>query len=66
MIILKLKFDNFIQGKGLWKHNNSLLRDNENIEIINKAINIVKIQYALPIYNIQNFDRIPQDKNNSI
>jgi hypothetical protein len=34
IIILKLKFDDFKHGKGIWKHNNSLLKDLNYLEAI--------------------------------
>ena len=60
-IKLCLKFDNFVKGKGLWKFNNSLLYDIEYVKQINKKINEVISQYALPIYNFDNLDNIPID-----
>ena len=45
--ILKLKFDNNERGKGYWKFNNSLLKDNEYIQIVKKAIEEVKNTYKV-------------------
>ena len=45
--ILKLKFNNNERGKGYWKFNNSLLKDNEYIQIVKKAIEEVKDTYKI-------------------
>ena len=60
-IRLKLKFNDFKKGKGLWKLNNSLLYDKTYIDEINKKINEIIIQYAVPLYNFENIDSIPKD-----
>ena len=51
-IVLVLQFKNIKRGKGLWKFNNSLLFDPKYVNIVKKIISDTKIQYALPIYNI--------------
>ena len=63
MITLELSFTQFKKGKPLWKHNNSLLHDIENIKIINDKIDEVKRQYALPVYDIENIENIPDQQN---
>ena len=50
MVILKLKFVNFEHGKGLWKHNNSLLKDLDYLKEINNVIDKTIMQYAVPVY----------------
>ena len=45
-IILKLKFQNNERGKGYWKFNNSLLKDTQYIDKIEKIIEDVKQTYA--------------------
>ena len=62
MIILDISFVQFQKGKPLWKHNNSLLNDKDYIEIINNKIDEVKKQYALPVYNMDQIDNIPDDQ----
>ena len=56
---------NFLQlqnnSKSYWKFNNSLLKDMNYILEIKKVISNTKIQYALPIYNFDNIDNIPND-----
>ena len=62
MVLLELKFSQFIKGKGLWKHNNSLLEDLEYLNTINEKITDIKKQYALPVYNLDNINAIPNDE----
>ena len=62
MIILDVSFVQFQKGKPLWKHNNSLLNDKDYIEIINNKIDEVKKQYALPVYNMDQINSIPDDQ----
>ena len=58
IITLKLKYSEFDHGKGLWKHINALLIDQNYINKINSKINEIKVQYCLPVYNIENMDSI--------
>ena len=62
MITLGLNFKIFIKGKGLWKLNNSLLTNLDFAKQIKHKINDVKKQYALPIYNFENIDDIPNEQ----
>lgn len=62
MVALTIAMDNFEHRSGLWKHNNSLLIDTEYLELINSKILEVKKQYCLPIYNLENVDKIPDDQ----
>ena len=62
MIILDVSYVQFQKGKPLWKHNNSLLNDKDYIEIINNKIDEVKNQYALPVYNMDQINNIPDDQ----
>ena len=65
MNILDISFVQFQNGKPLWKHNNSLLNDEDYIEIINNKIDEVKKQYALPVYNMDQINNIPDDQRTS-
>ena len=65
MNILDISFVQFQNGKPLWKHNNSLLNDKDYIEIINNKIDEVKKQYALPVYNMDQINNIPDDQRTS-
>ena len=51
--------DNIKHGKSLRKHNNSLLRDPEYLR---SKIFVIKTQYSLPIYNLENLEYIPDDE----
>ena len=59
IVALVLSFDGFKHGKSYWKHNNSLLTDKEYLKIINKHIIETKKQYAVPIYNLDEIENIP-------
>jgi hypothetical protein len=61
IIIMQLKFNDFKHGKGLWKHNNSLLRDIQYVNEINKKIEDVKKQYAIPVYNFETIESVPNE-----
>ena len=62
MVSLKCNFNHFVKGKPLWKFNNSLLSDINYLNTINEKINEIKMQYALPIYNMENIDNIPNEE----
>ena len=59
LVTLELNFTNISHGKSYWKHNNSLLTELEYLKTMNKKILDVKKQYALPVYNIDEIDNIP-------
>lgn len=61
IVILDLNLTNFNHGKSFWKHNNSLLIDPDYLKQINKKILDTKLQYALPIYNLDEIDNIPNE-----
>ena len=52
VVVLPILFNNFRKGKGVWKFNNSLLKDREYAEIVITCIKRVKKQYMLPVYNL--------------
>lgn len=58
LVTLELSFNDINHGKSYWKHNNSLLTDLEYLKTMNKKITEVKKQYALPVYNIDEIERI--------
>ena len=62
MIILEISFVQFENVKPLWKHNNSLLHDKQYINTINAKIDDIKKQYALPVYNLDQVLKIPDDQ----
>ena len=57
-IMLHLKMNNFIIGKGLWKFNNSLLHDIEYSAAVKETINNDKEQYASLVYNRGTLEKI--------
>ena len=59
LVTLELNFTNISHGKSYWKHNNSLLTELEYLKTMNRKILDVKKQYALPVYNIDEIDNIP-------
>ena len=66
VIILELNFTNFEQGRSYWKYNNTLLSDIDYINQINEKTLEVKQQYALPVYNLEDLDKIPNEENEEI
>ena len=59
MITLVINLNDIECGKSYWKHNNSLLTDKEYLNIINKHIAAIKKQYAVPVYNSEQIENIP-------
>ena len=54
-IELEMKINKFLQGKGLWKFNNSLLECPEYVDLVNGIIVEEKLKYAIPLYNLDFF-----------
>ena len=52
-VVLSLEINEFKNGKGLWKFNNSLLKDKTYVDEVKQCIHKVKEQYILPIYNLE-------------
>ena len=50
MDILLTKFTIY---KGVWKFNNSLLNDQNYLDLINKTIHEEILKYAVPVYNVK-------------
>ncbi|KAK3088083.1 hypothetical protein FSP39_014464 [Pinctada imbricata] len=50
------------RGRGFWKFNNSLLYDSTYLDIINKKIDDIKKQYAVPVYLFDNVVNFPDDE----
>ena len=59
IVELELRLSDFIKGKGFWKFNNALLRDNTDIEKVENTISSVIEKYAAPIYNFTDINIIP-------
>ena len=49
---LNISLHNFKVGKGIWKFNNSLLKNKDYLDTINMCIEEEKMKYAVPIYNL--------------
>ena len=50
-------------GKSYWKHYNSLLTDPDYLKPINKKIiDDIKSQYAIPVYNREQINGIPNEE----
>ena len=62
IIFLSLRFQDFHIGKGLWKFNNSLLYDKEFVAKVKSTIYNVKLQYSLPVYNVDQIPNIPDNE----
>ena len=58
IIKLTLSLNEIKYGKGLWKFNSSLLKDIDYVTSINKTIDEIKLQYSLPVYNIDQINEI--------
>ena len=52
IIEMNVNLSGFKHGKGYWKFNNSLLKNQNYLDFINKIIEGEKVKYALPVYNI--------------
>ena len=57
-----MNFTNFKQGRSYLKHDTSLLSDIDYINQSNEKILEVKQQYALPVYNLEDLDKIPNEE----
>ena len=60
-VVLSLRINDLVKGKGLWKFNVSLLKDKAYINTVKKCINDTKEQYMLPVYNRE----FVEDNNNN-
>ena len=59
---LDLLLNSFTKGKGIWRLNCSLLRDPEYLKCVKNCISEVRQQYAIPVYQFDNLDKI-EDKD---
>ena len=53
IIELKICISKFNHGKRVWKMNNTLLKNKDYLDLINKVITEEKFKYALPIYSFE-------------
>ena len=61
LVLLELKSEGRKYGKQYWKLNHSLLKDKTYISMMKQLILDVKKQYAVPVYNLDNIDYIPDE-----
>ena len=61
-VSLLLNLTGIQHGKSYWKHNNSLLLDQEYLKTMNKKITEIKQQYMLPVYDINQAETIPDEE----
>ena len=52
IIEMNINLSEFKHGKGYWKFNNSLLKNKNYLQLINKIIEEEKVKYTLPVYNM--------------
>ena len=57
-VVLTLKINDFVKGRGLWKFNNSLLHDPEYVKLIKDKLAEVKDQYSVLVYNRDSLNEI--------
>ena len=60
-VFLELKTEGRKYGKQYWKFNNSLLEVKTYIFMIKQLILNIKKQYAVPVYNLDNIENIPDE-----
>ena len=58
IVEINMFFCKFTKGKGVWKFNCSLLKDSIYLELVNNLIALVKKDYAVPVYNLDNIHQI--------
>lgn len=51
MITLDIKLNDFIKGKGFWKFNNSVLKEQDYITVVKETIKNTKLQYVATPFN---------------
>ena len=60
MLELNILQSQFIRGRGLWKFNQNLLKDQTYLELINQSIRDEVSKYAAPVYNFESLNDIPE------
>ena len=60
---IEIVLNRFKRGRGIWKFNNSLLKQKEYLNLINNAIQDEIFKYAIPVHNI-NFLNNPVNYGN--
>ena len=52
-IVITFQINDFTRGRGLWKFNNSLLKDKDYVKEVKNCIQNLKQQYMIPVYNLE-------------
>lgn len=52
----------FVRGRGVFRMNTELLKNENYIQLINKIIKEEKHKYALPIYALNAIDNLPENE----
>lgn len=52
-VVLSFQANDFKKGSGLWKFNNSLLKDVDYVKTIKDCVHRIKEQYMIPIYSLE-------------
>ena len=52
IVEMDIEISDFKRGKGLWKFNCNLLKNIDYLNIVNQIIQEIKVEYAVPVYNI--------------
>ena len=58
---LTLQQSKFERGRGYWKLNTNLLTNKNYLDLVHQIIQDLKLQYALPVYNLENLNSIPDE-----
>ena len=58
-IRLKILINKFVRGRGLWKLNCSLLKEQSYLDLVNSIIDEEKQKYSVPVYNLDHIEKIP-------
>ena len=58
-IRLKILINKFERGRGLWKLNCSLLKEQSYLDLVNSIIDEEKHKYSVPVYNLYHIGKIP-------
>ena len=61
IITMDILLNNFSQGKGIWKFNNSLLMNQEYLNMVNILIKEEVAKYAVPVYSTDYIENSPDN-----
>ena len=55
---MSILINSFERGKGVWKFNTELLKDESYLKIVRECIIDEKRKYTVPVYNLHNLESI--------